>query len=463
MLNYSVKIGLCPIRRDCTPREGTFNWERAEERCYAAVSYVKEHFASEQVSFVDLEGINSVSVLFHESDVPKVVERFRQEKVDAVFFIAGNFGNEEVVGMVAEELGKPVLLWGPQDDVFEPDGMRYTDTQCGLFGISRQLQRLNVPFSYIENCYITDRIFTEGLERFCRVVCMVKNFKGMRVLQVGTRPKPFCSVIVNEGELMQRFGIKIIPVNMAIVLDRYRRILEERQEELEEGAKLIESRYEVAGADAELLKKMYAFVPLYKDLARDYQADVISSECWTSMELGMGAVPCTAYSILADMGYIMGCESDIHGTITMALLSCASMGQKVPYFGEFTNRHPSDRNVEMLWHCGQFAYSLKKEGCPCKNVDMYEWFEVKEGSYTIARMDQEDGDYRLLNGTFESADGPYTFGTYIWARFDNLDKWERKLIEGPYIHHMAEIEGDYTAELREFCKYIKYLSIDTVE
>lgn len=39
MLNYHVKIGLVPIRRDVTPRPGIFNWEKAEERCAAAVAY----------------------------------------------------------------------------------------------------------------------------------------------------------------------------------------------------------------------------------------------------------------------------------------------------------------------------------------------------------------------------------------------------------------------------------------
>ena len=32
MLNYQVKIGLAPMRRDVTPRPGIFNWEKAEER-----------------------------------------------------------------------------------------------------------------------------------------------------------------------------------------------------------------------------------------------------------------------------------------------------------------------------------------------------------------------------------------------------------------------------------------------
>ena len=32
MLDYNVKIGLVPLRRDCIPRPGMFNWEYAEKR-----------------------------------------------------------------------------------------------------------------------------------------------------------------------------------------------------------------------------------------------------------------------------------------------------------------------------------------------------------------------------------------------------------------------------------------------
>ena len=162
MLQYSVKIGLVPIRRDVTPRPGIFNWEKAEERCAKAVAYIEEHFADAHISFVDLNGINDVNVLYNEKDVDAVIDRFQREKVDAVWLIPGNFGNEEVAGMVARAMGKPVLLWGPQDDSFLPDGTRYTDTQCGLFGMSRMLQRMNIPFTYIENCRLEDPRLAEG-------------------------------------------------------------------------------------------------------------------------------------------------------------------------------------------------------------------------------------------------------------------------------------------------------------
>ena len=463
MLNYQVKVGLAPMRRDVTPRPGIFNWEKAEERGHRIVKYIEEHFASDNVSFVDLKGINPVDVMYNEDDAEKVIERFRAEKVDAVVIINCNFGNEEIAAQVAGALNVPTMIWAPMEDEFLPDGSRFCDSQCGMFGVSRILQRNNIPFTYVETCHVEDDIFKAGFEKFVSVACMVKNFRGMRIAQVGMRPKPFTSVIFNEGELMQKFGIRVIPVNMAVVIDKYNRILKERDAELEEGAKLLLSRYEMDELTPPLLKKVYAFVLLYQEIFAEYKVQAVSAECWTSMQLGVGAMPCTAYSVLADMGYVISCESDLHGAISMAMLSCASLGKKIPFFGEFTVRNPENRNSELLWHCGPFAYSLKKDGCPCKNVNMRQWFQVKDGHYTITRFDQDNGDYMMLAGQFDSTTGPYTFGTYLWAQFDDLSKWERKLVEGPYIHHMAEIEGDYTEELKEFSKYVPGLKIDTVE
>lgn len=462
-MQFSIKIGLVPIRRDVTARPGAFNWERAEERCAKAVRYIKENFENECISFVDLAGINDVGVLFSERDVDAVVRRFREEQVDAVFLINGNFGNEEVAGMVAKAIGKPVLLWGPQDDVFESNGTRYTDSQCGLFGMSRMLQRMNVPFTYIENCFIEDPIFREGFLRFAGVACAVKNFSGMRIAQVGCRPKPFCSVICNESELMEKFDVRLVPVNLAVVEDKFNRILATRQEELAAGARKLRQMYQMDDASDAVAEKIYAFVLLYQQIFEEYQVDAISAECWSAMRQLVGVVPCTAYAILADMGYIIGCESDVHAVMTQVLLKSLTLGKKIPFLGEFTTRHPTDRNIELLWHCGPFAYSLHKKGEPCKVVNMQEWFQVEQGHYTAVRIDQDHGDYSIAVCECDSAEGPYTGGTYLWGKFKNLSRVERALIEGPYIHHMSEIEGSFTEHIREFCKYVPGLRFDCLD
>ena len=461
MLNYQVKIGLAPMRRDVTPRPGIFNWEKAEERGRAAVEYIEKHFASENVSFVDLKGINPVDVMYCEADAEKVIERFNQEKVDAVFIINSNFGNEEIAAQVARGVGKPVCIWAPIDTSFLPDGTRYTDSQCGLFGVSRQLQRFHVPFSYIETCAVESDTFAEGFRKFASVSCMVKNFTGMRIAQVGMRPKPFCSVIFNEGELMEKFGIKIIPINFAIIEQRMKTAETDYADEIAEYEQYFLTNYELDDLTPKYIKPMATMTAMYKHLFEEFNLDVLSAECWTATPVMFdGLAPCALYGLLNEMGLMVSCESDMHCAMTMALLKCATLGKGRPLFGEFTVRHPENRNAELLWHCGPFPVSEMAEGTKARLVNQRAWLRGKDGEYTVARIDQEHGDYMILPLICRTTEGPQTHGTYIWGEFENLQAVEDRLLDGPYIHHFVEMRGDYRKEIKEFCKYVPALTVD---
>ncbi|MBO5370943.1 MAG: hypothetical protein J6B23_09760 [Clostridia bacterium] len=466
MLDYKVKIGLVPNVRDLfdfSTRKGIFEPAKGVENKNKAVEYIKAKFADDQTEFCDLEWLNDLGVLYKNTDCEKVCEYLKEQKVDAIFLINCNFGNEEACGRVAREMGLPVLLWGPQDMVFEPNGQRYTDCQCGLFAISKQLRRYKVPFSYIENCRVEDEVFAEGINKFLSVVTMIKNFKKLNVVQVGTRLTPFKSVMYNELELTEKFGININNVNMAQFEDKYRSLLDNGYDRLQSDLADLKSKYDVAGLEDELLCKMLNFVYVYKQVFEETGASVLSSECWTAMPLATGANPCLAMSILYDMGYIVTCESDVHGAITNALLMCAARGRTAPLFGEFTVRHPENKNAELLWHCGPFPYSMRAEDSKPKLFNTKPSFRVKDGKYTIARFQGDDGKYTLLGGEFKTVDGPLTFGTYMWAEFKDWAKVERKMIEGPYIHHMSELYGEYSDVLEEFCKYVPGLEFDPVE
>lgn len=466
MLGFKLKIGLIPLRRDlpdAKTRKGIFEPAKAEENKNKIIPYIKKEFSDSLTEFVDLEWLNKEGLLFDTANCKKVREHFKKEKVDAIFIINCNFGNEEAAGTIAKMMNLPVLLWGPQDMVFEKDGTRYTDCQCGLFAVSKQLQRLNIPFSYIENCQMEEEVFRKGVLRFLSVVTMVKNFKGLRITQVGTRLNPFKSVMANEMELTEKFGFNLQNVNMAVASEKLERLYAEKQEQLEQDVEQLKKQYDTAGLSDELLKKMLVFVYFYIELFEETGADVLSTECWTAMPQAFGANPCLAMSILADMGYIVTCESDIHGAVTNALLMCASRGKMPPLFGEFTCRNPLNRNSELLWHCGPFPYSIKKEGAPARLYNTKPSFPARDGEYTIARFQGSRSRYTLLGGTFHTTEGPDTFGTYLWAEFNDLVKIEKKLIYGPYIHHMSEVLGNYTDVLREFCNYIPELEFDPLE
>lgn len=466
MLDYGLKIGLVPIRRDlpdAKTRKGIFEPAKAEENRKKAVEYIKKNFTDEITEFVDLNWLNEEGLLYSTDDCEKVRDYFVENKVNAIFIINCNFGNEEAAGTIAKMMKLPTLLWGPQDVVFEENGIRYTDCQCGLFAISKQLRRLKVPFSYIENCRIEEEVFAEGLKKFMSVAVMVNNFRKLRITQVGTRLNPFKSVMSNELELTEKFGFNMQTVNMAVVEKKFYNILNTMDEALTGDIAKIKEQYDVAGLGDEALKKMMAFVYLYIDIFNETKADVLSTECWTSMPLAVGANPCLAMSVLYDMGYVVACESDIHGAVTSALLMCASRGKTAPMFGEFTTRHPENKNAELLWHCGPFPYSMKKEGAQAKLFNTKPSFRCKDGDYTIARFQGDGGKYTLLGGEFRTTEGPHTFGTYVWAEFNDLSKIEKKMIKGPYIHHMSELYGKYSEALEDFCEYIDGLEYDPIE
>ncbi|MBQ4269294.1 MAG: fucose isomerase [Clostridia bacterium] len=465
MLNYKLKIGVLPIRRyikEPPKRIGIFQSDYAVDNKNAALKYIREYYEDAETTFVDIEWLNDEGLLYLDSDCDKVAEYFKSEKIDALFIINCNFGQENCAGLVAKQLRVPTLLWGPRDRNFTND-IRYTDTQCGLFAMSKQLKRNDVKFSYIENCDIEAPAFDEGLKQFFGVACMVKNFKNMRILQVGARVKPFKSIMYNELELAEKFGIDVVSFNLAEAVGALKEIYETRQAELETELVALKNTFDCGKLDDETLKKMLAIVLYYEDLAKANDCNVISSECWTGITLGWGANPCLAMTLLADRGVYVTCEWDMHMTITNVLLLSATRGKGIPIQGEFTCRHPENDNAELLWHCGPFPLSYKAEGEKPYLYNTKPSFRLKDGEYTIARFQAEKGKYYLFGGKFTTCEGPKTFGTYLWAQFKDLPKLERKLIEGPYIHHMTEVPGDYTAHLKEFCKYIDEVEFDEAE
>lgn len=463
MLNYKVKIGLVPMRRNTTnrPAKTFLTWVSAEERGQRFVNYIEEHFANEHVSFVDSKGLGCADLIYDDESAGAMVARLQKEAVDAIVIINCNFGNEEAAADIAKALGKPVLLWAPLDDEYYVDGMRPTDSQCGLFGVSRQMQRYHIPFSHLPSCEVDSEEFQTGFDSFVRVACMVKNFNGLRIGQVGARPAPFFSVIWNEGELMEKFGLRIKPFNLAVLQDEFRWVMDNRKEEIKRIEEYIVNNYHMDDLTPQYLTRMAALLLTYKKIFDENNLDVMSAECWTATpQLFDGLAPCAVYGILNDMGYMISCESDIHCAMTMVLLRSATLGEGKPLFGEFTVRHPENKNAELLWHCGPFPLSQKAEDSRARLVNQREWFRAKDGVYTLARIDQESGDYMMLPMLCHTVPGPETHGTYIWGEFKDLAAVEARLMDGPYIHHFVEMAGDYTRELREFCKYIPNLRID---
>ena len=357
-------------------------------------------------AIIDIDDINTEGLLFDEKDVSPVVEKMEKHGVDGLFLPHCNFGSEGLVAQVAARIKKPVLLWGPRDDAPLPDGIRTRDTQCGLFATGKILRRYNVPYTYLTNSAVTDKSFQNGFAGFLSVCAAVKAFFGTRVLQVDTRPKDFMTMIVNEGELLERFGIPVIPVTLPDVMWRMEKILEEKGEDLKATVEKM-GRVDCSpmGDDQEVLK-IAALKCALKELCTEHGCNAVAVQCWDAMQDLIHLMPCMSHGLLTEEGIPTTCETDVHGAITARMLSAAAGGNTI-FFADLTVRHPENDNAELLWHCGNFpmdlARDLKKATggrhfiMPSKCAGTGEW-ELKRGDITIARFDGDHGEYKLFMG-----------------------------------------------------------------
>ncbi len=456
---YKVKIGFLPTRRRVFSREEAGKFKRlieAKIRTYDA-------------EVVNLDFLNEEGLIYEGLDAEKAADRFIAEKVDAIFAPHCNFGTEDAVAKVAKRVGKPVLLWGPQDDAPLPGGLRMRDTQCGLFATSKVLSRLGAPFTYVTNSPVDSDTFDRGYRNFLSVASIIKTFRSLRIGQIDTRPGAFWSVMYNESEILEKFGIEVVPISLADIEQSVLNIQKRNDPEhlaITEGYK---HRFKIT-VDEDSLKRLAALKLAIRRWADAEQLSAIGIQCWDALQAALGVYPCFINGDLTDDGLPVACETDIMGAASTTMLQAALRGSTPAFFADLTVRHPTNPNAELLWHCGNFPPSLAKD--PAKAVIEEQFggkcpaagrWEIRGGDITLCKMDGIGGNYKLLMGECKGTTGPENVGTYLWAEFKDWPKWEHHFIYGPYIHHVAAIHGRAAAALYEACKYIPGLSPDPVE
>ena len=81
-------------------------------------------------------------------------------------------------------------------------------------------------------------------------------------------------------------------------------------------------------------------------------------------------------------------------------------------------------------------------------------FRLKDGPITIVRFDGDGGQYKLAVGQGHSMPGPDTQNNYAWMKVNDWPAWERTMIQGPFIHHVAMTYGHFAEVMHEACRYI---------
>ncbi len=455
-MNHKIILGYAPTRRRIFSVEDAIKYKKI----------IAEKLTSLQVEFIDIEDINPEGLLRCADDVEPVIRKFKAANIDALFIPHCNFGSEHSCGKVARALGVPVLLWGPRDEAPLPDGSRLRDTQCGLFATGKVLRRMQVPFTYLPNCRVEDPSFEKDLLNFIAAANVVKEFRRGRILQIDTRPADFWTMMVNEGELLEKFGIQIFPITMTEFAGRVVKLEASDNAEVQSTIEYIHENMEVCIPEESVLR-VAAMKTAMKQYALENGCNAIAIQCWDALQQALHVMPCCANALLTDEGIPVVCETDIHGAITAIMVQAAGMGKTSSFFVDWSIRHPENDNGELLQHCGPWPVSLAKEKPQLTHPFAFEEHcpgslvaELKPGEISILRFDGDNGQYSMLMGTARTISGPKTSGTYAWIEVPNWPKVESMIVKGPYVHHAVGIHGNVLPIIYEALTYLPGIRSD---
>ncbi|MBN2452373.1 MAG: hypothetical protein JXR77_18445, partial [Lentisphaeria bacterium] len=272
----------------------------------------------------------------------------------------------------------------------------------------------------------------------------------------------FWTTIVNEQELLDRFQIEVIPLDMVTFIrdsrDRASRGRSGYETELHDLAR--SARIE-GFADAGPMVHVLAMRDQMLALAAEHGLEALAVQEFTSLVDAMGAYCCYAESAVGDR-VTVAYESDLHGAVSNILVQRASLDTAPAFLSEFVVRHPGNDNAGCVWHAGA-PLGLRDPASPLRigqhwilpsPLSGMTHFRLRQGPVTMARFDGNHGRYLLAAGEAATCEGPPTLNNYVWVEVDDWPHWERTLMEGPFIHHMAMNYGHYGAALREACRYV---------
>lgn len=163
----------------------------------------------------------------------------------------------------------------------------------------------------------------------------------------------------NEGEVLDKFGIEIHLISMTEFIAKVKKVKIEEKEKVQETIKYIKEVLEITVSE-EIVENVASLKIAYSELIKEFGCSVVAIQCWNALQDELKIMPCMANTLMTDEGIPVVCKTDIHGAITSVIAQAAIMGQTPQFFADWTIVHPTNKNGELLQHCGCFPISLTK-------------------------------------------------------------------------------------------------------
>ncbi len=365
--------------------------------------------------------------------------------VQASTFIDPRFGLEYL-----QLLGCPVVIWSVREPSIAAGTRIRLNSLTGAIALTQITRQLGRKFEFIYG-NPDEPAVEEAVARWARAAAAAARIRAMRMGVVGSIPPGYFFSLEEEVQLRSRLGPQVFPIEVYKLFYQMESVdAAVRRAEFEKAAAIVP---DLRSMPEEKQLAMGGFCRVLYDFIDQNRLDALCGRCWPDSFERLGIAFCGIYGLFGAK-LPVGCEADMGGTVSIAMLSWLSGSPA--YLADPVSL---DEKLDAMtfWHCGYGAPGLANPKAPIKvvghpNRKMPPSFEfaLKPGRVTICRLGKgEGGRYRLLIASGESREAPVQFsGTSAVVVMDGGAKqFLDQLAYGGWEYHIALGYGDMREDL----------------
>ena len=368
---------------------------------------------------------------------------------DAVVVQNLTFANSAYISEVLRRFDCPVILWTLREPVIDGTRLRL-NSLTGAFSAGNAMRHFGRAFDYV---FGTPKEVKNEIASAIRAAKLIKDMKGLKLLQVGHTPQGFGFGRALDTEMLSAFGVRLESIEARELIEKAKSYTDDEiSEYLSDAENRISGLDTIDGGNVRDFARLYK---AYKDYAVQNGIGALASRCWPDFFVSFGTPVCAVLGILNDLGIPCACEADAYGALSM--YAARNLTGRSAFFGDPVSLDESE-NTLTFWHCGMAPCSLAREDtgacagvhCNRKIGPTLEFGCKAEKEVTVFRIGREpDGKLRFFCAKGEALDKPKQFyGTSIVIKAENpVHDLTVRAVKDGWEPHFAVAMGDITKEI----------------
>ena len=305
----------------------------------------------------------------------------------------------------------------------------------------------------------------EFIQKVCSMAHAAKTARELSGANLGLFGGRYMNMYTGTADPIQVkkvFGIEITHINEFWLVKQAEKI---DKKKIKEYSEFLHRTYGEIAAPQEVQERSIRLYFAMEKFRREYELDLATVKCMLEVQ-GDYCSHCLSVSRHIDEGFIISCEADINGAITMQILKLLS--GLAAGFGDVC-RVDRKAGVLTVINCGAFATNLagdykrvrwleqNRDLVPGEGTGMTTFFTSKPGKITLARLGRIEGQYVMQISSGEAFDPgeEYIVSDVSPHLFVRLDQSNPDIfIQNCRSNHQHWVYGDFKEELVQLCSIL---------